>query len=177
MNSNDPSPDSDATESGQDFRDTGDQPTDEEVPVSGAAKECDTTREAFDDLVRAAKDAFQSGSDDARDAARSAIPKAREGFYKGVHELAYGLAYGLTFGSTLAREFTPEVMRSGFAEGSSAGRDAAEGFVRKQRQSNAERRHRARSTGAPVKDPEAPCSPDHGAMRDDDDGAGEPVFV
>jgi len=190
MNTTDPTPQSDPAGDPEDIHHSSDQTTsgpsaaagssahaaDEDIPVNEAAKECENSREAFDDLVRAAKDAFRSGSDDARDAALNAIPRARESFNKGLHDLAYGLAYGLTFGSTLAREFTPEVMKNGFTEGSSAGREAAEGFVEKQRQAKAERQHCSRETSAPSEDPEEPSSPSHGTMRDDD-APGEPVYV
>jgi len=189
MNTNDPTTESDPVEPSEDFRHSGDQRShasgsapggspqsaDEEVPVSDAAKERETSKEAFDDLVSAAKDAFRSGSDDARDAARNAIPKAREGFNKGLHDLAYGLAYGLSFGSTLARELTPEVMRHGFTEGSDAGRDAAENFMEKQRQANAGRKQRAST--APHDDPEEFSTPSHGEVHDDDDTSGAPVYV
>ena len=197
MNSNDSTPDSDAADNPEDFCQSAaqaggagasdsaadsasyDSPpaADNDIPVSAAAKECETTREAFDDLVRSAKDAFRSGSDDARDAARKAIPKAREGFNTALHDLAYGLAYGLSFGSTLAQELAPEAMRNGFSEGSSAGREKAESFVEKQRQASAGQSNRANSTHAPVDDPQDPAAPSHGDLRDDDDASGEPAFV
>ena len=143
--------------------------TDTAMPDSAESAESkESSREAFDDLVRSAKDAFKTGSRDAKSAAERAIPKMREGLGKGLHDLAYGLAYGLAFGATLAKEITPENLRDGFSSGSSAGTEGAESFMEKRRQTSARRQ----ASVAPADDPVA----SHGEMRDDDN-PGEPVFV
>lgn len=157
-----------------------DQPAEPQAESSAAGEnheanpERDATRDAFEDLVRSAKDAFTAGARDARDAARTAIPKAREGFGKGLHDLAYGLAYGLSFGATLAREITPENLKKGFTEGGGAGREAAEHFVDRRRQAAAARD----ASVAPSDDPADTEGPQHGGFGDDEgEQSGGPVFV
>lgn len=105
-------------------------------------------REAAEELIDSVKRAFRSTCEDAKDAVDRAIPAAKDDFSKGLRDLAYGIAYAGAFGSALVREWTPDSVQDGFAEGREDGRDAAEAFVRKRR-TKAEEPTPAGGDGAP----------------------------
>ena len=104
----------------------------EEIPANPLPE--GETRQAFDDLGDAFRRAWKAGTSDAKRTAKDAIPKAKEEFTKGIHDLAWGAAYLASFGVTLAREIAPDCVDRGWAEGSEAGRKAAENFAERSRE-------------------------------------------
>ncbi len=94
--------------------------------------------ESFDDISKAVKDAFKSGSEDARKAFDKAVPRAKDDIARGVHDIAYAIAYATAFGGELLKEFTPENVTSGFSQGSEAGRRAAGEVIAQRRAREAE---------------------------------------
>lgn len=93
-----------------------------------------SSREAFEDLGQSIRDAFKSGSRDARKTVEEALPKVKSEFSRGVHDLAYAVAYATSFGAALVDEITPDNVKEGFREGSQAGKRAAEDVVRNQKE-------------------------------------------
>ncbi|MCB1237830.1 MAG: hypothetical protein KDM91_22380, partial [Verrucomicrobiae bacterium] len=95
------------------------------------------SREAFEELSEALKKAFRAGASDAKKAIDEAVPRTKEDFSKGLHDIAYGLSYLVAFGAEMARQVTPDSVESGIAEGSAAGRDAAEKLKRRREEAKA----------------------------------------
>ncbi len=93
--------------------------------------------ESFDDISKAVKDAFKTGSEDARKAFEKAVPQAKDDITRGVHDIAYAIAYATAFGGELLKEITPENINRGFSEGSEAGRRAAGEVVKQRREREA----------------------------------------
>lgn len=127
--------------------------TREEIPANPLPE--GETRQAFEDLGEAFRRAWKAGTSDAKRTAEDAIPRAKEEFTKGVHELAWGAAYLASFGVTLAREVAPDCVDRGWAEGTAAGRKAAENFTERSR----EKEERAEpSEGSPSGEDDDPAS-------------------
>ncbi len=93
-------------------------------PASGG------TREAFGQLWRAARQAFDAAADDVRKVSGETIPRARRGLESSVSRMAYSVGYlaGLDVG--IMKHLSPELIRkeaaNGFEEGIKATGKAAE---------------------------------------------------
>lgn len=108
----------------------------EPKPESESARS--ESREAFDNLSDAVRNAWKAGTSDAKKAAKEAVPKAKQEFERGFHDLAWGAAYVFGFGAALARELSPDCVNDGWDKGADAGRDAAAKMAEKCRRSESD---------------------------------------
>ncbi|MEM1295364.1 MAG: hypothetical protein AAGH89_08360 [Verrucomicrobiota bacterium] len=93
-----------------------------------------SSRKAFDDLKDAAKRAWEETMREAKQSADGAVPKLKEEFKRAANELVYDLSYATQFTSTLAKNAIPDVTVNAGEEGATAGKEAAEEFLRKRQE-------------------------------------------
>ena len=82
----------------------------------------DPCEEIFDSV----KNAFKSGTDEAKKQAEKTAPKIKTAIGKAAYKLSFGAAYGSSFGLAMLKAFVPDVLKDGSAEGFDAGKTAAE---------------------------------------------------
>jgi len=81
-------------------------------------------------IFKRMRDAFKSGTAEAKQKARESAPDIESPFGKAAYAISYGAAFGSSFGITMAQELVSGVMKEGGTEGFKDGKAAAQRAVK-----------------------------------------------
>ncbi len=80
------------------------------------------------------RSAFRQGAEDARDAAERAIPHIKSAAADATYWMAYGVSFAAVFQWTVIRNLAPESLKSGCRDGVKAGKESADQWIEKLKQ-------------------------------------------
>ena len=96
------------------------------------------SKQAFEDLKKAAKKAWEETKREACQSADDAMPKIKDEFKRAANELIYELAYAAQYASTLVKSAVPDSAVDAGNKGAADGEEAAEEFLRKRKEQGQE---------------------------------------